>query len=241
MKKKIVYANNEGVFLHIPLLKDLLIKKQNSVFDLCTHKDTIIEANYDGRIWDVIKNKVVAKRSQIYDALSVGSHDGVLYDGSYYGKIRETLSGRLVDKRLDEHGCYQPVHSFASHDGKLYASASHGVYEIREGLDSRLITKRNWVLSVCSHGGKLYDAGRHGVADTLTGEEVFNFGRTLPMHWDHKQVNDLISHKGKLMHVFEGKLYDTFKNKRIRGPDRIRAVCSIDEHIVKRLKEEVFK
>ncbi len=173
---------------------DKIISRGSEIRAFAVSDGTLYDAS--GCIFETLTSKTVAKRG----STSIIDFEGKLYDASYNGEIRETLTDKLVVKRNRGHiklftdgkelydfgvnGVYKTLSneliskrndliSMAKYDGNLYGITVEG--EIYKLPEDKFISRRNgWANTITVCNGVLYDGGYYGLYETLSGKQVLD-------------------------------------------------------------------
>ncbi len=147
------------------------VAEGRSVMAMCSHEGVLFDAtpgspdDESDEIYETLADKVVAKRESRIRALA--SHDGVLYDGGWYG-VCETFSGKKVSNEMCEELCSQ--------GGNLYSASSIRVLDVLSGKE--VAQSRNFwpVHGMCQYNYTLVDAVQDkGIRDTMEDEIILPF------------------------------------------------------------------
>ncbi|MDP2906414.1 MAG: hypothetical protein Q8O03_00590 [Nanoarchaeota archaeon] len=76
--------------------KDVMERRDNSVYSLCSYSGILYRGSYDG-VFEVFSGERIARRDGKVTALC--SHEGVLYDGGYYKGVYNTFRNKPNNKK----------------------------------------------------------------------------------------------------------------------------------------------
>lgn len=151
--------------------KDVMERKNNTVYTLCSHNGKLYRGDCYGNIYEVSTMKMVAVRYGKVTTLC--SHEGVLYDGGFYKGMYDTFRNEASNKKKcvsylcsDKNSLYGVDYK---HDNDFYFNGN--VFDVKKGKKIKDIDETP--TSICSYKGELYYTYRGFIRRLSDGDVIF--------------------------------------------------------------------